>query len=33
MQSGIKLVLLPEENRLDAQDLPDDVKEALEIRF
>ncbi len=33
MQNGIKLVLLPEENRLDAAELPDDVKEVLEVRF
>ena len=33
MQNRVKTVLLPEENQLDAEDLPDDVKEALNIKF
>lgn len=33
MQNGVKTVLLPSENQLDAQELPDDVKEALTIKF
>jgi ATP-dependent Lon protease len=33
MQNGIKTVLLPSENRLDADELPDDVKTGLEIEF
>lgn len=33
MQNGIKKVLLPSENRLDAEELPDDVKDSLEIVF
>jgi len=33
MQNGVKIVLLPSENRLDAKELPDDVKSGLTIRF
>lgn len=33
MQNGIKMVLLPAENKLDAKELPDDVKEGLKITF
>jgi len=33
MQNGIKTVLLPAENELDAEELPADVKEGLELRF
>lgn len=33
MQNGIKTVLLPSENRLDAEELPDDVRDALSIVF
>jgi len=33
MQNGIKLVLLPFDNRNDATELPEDVKSAIEIKF
>lgn len=33
MQNGLKLVLLPLNNKGDADELPDDVKSVLEIKF
>ncbi|GAB3685517.1 endopeptidase La [Salinisphaera aquimarina] len=32
-QAGIKTVMLPERNRKDADDIPDNVREALDIRY
>ena len=33
MQNGLKTVLLPENNKGDAEELPEDVKKAIEIKF
>jgi len=33
VRSGIKLVLIPEENRKDMEDVPEEIKNALEICF
>jgi len=31
-RGGIKIVLIPEENRRDLKEVPDNIKEALDIR-
>lgn len=32
-RAGVKIVLLPEKNRKDLEDIPDDIKEVLDIHF
>ena len=32
-QAGIKTVLLPERNARDEDDIPDNIREALDIRY